>query len=89
FMEPRVGDRFKAIISFISDTIFFVDLIDQFVSGAVHLSSLTDDYYLHDWKRYRLVGDITGKVLQIGDIIEVELTEVDVLSQKIYFAPTS
>ncbi|NNF47680.1 MAG: ribonuclease R [Desulfofustis sp.] len=89
FMEPRVGERFKAIISFISDTIFFVDLIDQFVSGVVHLSSLTDDYYLHDWKRHRLVGDITGKVLQIGDIIEVELTEVDVLSQKIYFAPTS
>ena len=87
FMEPRVGERFKAIISSLSDTIFFVDLIDQFISGAVHLSDLTDDYYLHDRKRYRLVGDITGKVLQIGDIIEVELIEVDVLSQKIYFAP--
>jgi ribonuclease R len=88
FMEPRVGERFKAIISSISDTIFFVDLIDQFISGSVHLGSLTDDYYLHDWKRHRLVGDITGNVLQIGDIIEVELIEVDVRGQKIYFAPT-
>ena len=89
FMEPRIGERFKAIISSISDTIFFVDLIDQFISGAVHLSSLTDDYYLHDWKRHRLVGDVTGKILTIGDIIEVELIEVDVLSQKMYFAPVS
>ncbi len=87
FMEPRVGERFEAIISSISDTLFFVDLIDQFISGSVLLSNLTDDYYLHDWKRHRLVGDITGKVLQIGDIIEVELIEVDVLSQKIYFGP--
>ena len=88
-MEPRVGERFQAIISSITDTIFFVDLIDQFISGSVHLSSLTDDYYLNDWKRHRLVGDITGKVFQIGDVIEVELIEVDVLSQKIYFAPTT
>lgn len=89
FMESRVGERFEAIISSISETIFFVDLIDQFISGAVHLSSLTDDYYLHDWKRHRLVGDVTGKVLTIGDIIEVELIEVDMLSQKMYFAPVS
>ena len=88
FMEPRVGECFKAIISSITDTVFFVDLIDQFISGSVHLSSLTDDYYLHDWKRHRLVGDITGNVLQIGDIIEVELIEVDTLNQKIYFTPT-
>jgi ribonuclease R len=89
FMEPRIGERFKAIISSISDTIFFVDLIDQFISGAIHLSALTDDYYLHDWKRHRLVGDITGNVLQLGDIIEVELIEVDLRSQKINFAPVN
>jgi ribonuclease R len=89
FMERRIGERFEAIISSISDTIFFIDLIDRFISGAVHLSSLTDDYYLHDWKRHRLVGDVTGKILTIGDIIEVELIEVDMLRQKMYFAPVS
>lgn len=85
FMEPRLGERFKAIISSISDTVFYVDLLEQFISGAVLVSSLTDDYYLHDWKRHRLVGDITGKVLQVGDNIEVELIEVDVINQKIFF----
>ena len=89
FMEPRIGEHFRAIISAISDTLFFVELTDQFISGAVLLSSLTDDYYLHDWKRHRLVGDLTGKVLRVGDIIDVELIEVDIPGQKIYFTPTT
>ncbi|MGI9538142.1 MAG: ribonuclease R [Desulfocapsaceae bacterium] len=85
FMEQRIGERFKAIISSLSDTMFFVDLLGQFVSGTVFLSSLTDDYYLHDWKRHRLIGDITGKILQVGEIIDVELTEVDMSTRKIIF----
>ena len=88
FMEPRLGEHFKAIVSSISDSMFFIDLVDLYISGAVLLSSLNDDYYLHDWKRYRLVGDITGKVIQIGDIIDVELIEVDIVNQRIYFTPS-
>ena len=89
YMEPRVGERFKAIISSLSDTMFFVDLLDEFVSGAVFLSSLTDDYYLHDWKRHRLIGDISGKILQVGEIIDVQLTEVDMSTRKMIFAVAS
>lgn len=85
YMEPRIGERFRAIISSLSDTMFFVDLLDQFVSGAVFLSSLTDDYYLHDWKRHRLIGDITGKIFQVGEIIDVQLTEVDISTRKLIF----
>ena len=88
-MEPRIGERFKAIISSLSDTMFFVELLDQFVSGTVFLSSLNDDYYLHDWKRHRLIGDITGKIFQVGQIIEVELSEVDISTRKIIFTVTS
>ncbi len=68
---------------------FFVELLDQFVSGTVFLSSLNDDYYLHDWKRHRLIGDITGKIFQVGQIIEVELSEVDISTRKIIFTVTS
>ena len=85
YMAPRIGEHFKAIISSISDTIFFVELPDEFVSGAVFLSSLTDDYYLHDRKRHRLIGDISGKIFQVGNNIDVQLTEVDMSSRKIIF----
>lgn len=85
YMEARVGERFRAIISSLSDTMFFVDLVDEFISGGVLLASLTDDYYLHDWKRHRMVGDVTGRVLQIGEMIDVQLVEVDVNTRRIFF----
>ncbi len=86
YMEPRIGERFKAVISSVSDSLIFVDLVDIFVSGAITLASLEDDYYLYDEKNRRLIGDVTGNVLQIGDVITVRLTEVDLNSYRIFFA---
>lgn len=85
FMAPRIGERFKAVISSVSDSLIFVELVDIFVSGAITLASLDDDYYLYDEKNCRLVGDVTGSVLQIGDLITVELIDVDMGSYKIFF----
>lgn len=85
FMKPRIGERFEAVISAVTDTLLFVDLLGIFVSGAVLLSSLQDDYYLHDTDNHRVIGDITGKVLQIGDVIAVRLSDVDLGSNKIFF----
>ncbi len=85
YLQPRIGENFRAIISSVTDTMFFVELLDNFISGAVLLSSLTDDYYLHDFKNHRLIGDISGKILQIGDIVDVQLIDVDMASHKILF----
>lgn len=87
YMAGRIGERFTAVISAVTDSLIFVDLVDTFVSGAIALASLEDDYYLHDEKNCRLIGDVTGNVLQIGDLITVELVDVDMSSYKIFFAP--
>ncbi len=85
FMEPRIGEQFEAVISSVTDSLVFVDLLGIFVSGAVLLSSMKDDYYLFDQEKHRLIGDITGKVLQIGDVITIRLSDVDLTSNKIFF----
>jgi len=85
YMKSRIGERFKAVISSVSDNLIFVDLVEIFVSGAITLASLVDDHYLYDEKNRRLIGDVTGNVLQIGDLITVELSDVDMSSYKIFF----
>jgi ribonuclease R len=85
FMKPRIGEQFEAVISSATDSLLFVDLLDTFVSGAVLLSNMEDDYYLFDKENHRVIGDITGKVLQIGDVITVRLSDVDLNSNKIFF----
>ncbi len=85
YMRTRIGERFRAIVSAIGDTLFFVDLLDHFISGSVLLSSLTDDYYLHDWKNHRLIGDISGRIIRVGDLVQVQLIDVETASSKIFF----
>ncbi len=85
FMQQRLGDRFQAVVSSITDSLFFVDLVEQLISGAVLLSSLTDDYYIHDWRKHRLIGDISGRIIQIGDLVEVVAVEVEADRGRIFF----
>lgn len=86
FMAERVGESFRAVISGVSSSAFFVELIDCFVSGTILLSTLTDDYYILDDKNHRFVGDVSCKVLQIGMIIDVTLLDVDSRQNKMFFS---
>lgn len=85
FMSTQIGNTFKAVISGVSDSALYVELIDTFVSGIVKLSSMSDDYYLFDEKRHRVVGDVSGTTFQIGKPLLVELIEVDNQRNKIFF----
>ncbi|MBT8362405.1 MAG: RNB domain-containing ribonuclease, partial [Deltaproteobacteria bacterium] len=85
YMSGRIGDSFRAVISGVSDTVFFVELLDVFVSGAVSLATLSDDYYLLDKKNHRLIGDVTGNLIQLGDHIEVILLDVEHDKNRISF----
>jgi ribonuclease R len=89
YMQGRIGDRFTAIISSVSDSLVYVDLIDHLISGAILLSDITDDYYLYDPRRYRIIGDISGKIYQVGDIVTVQAIDVDIPRNKIFFSIVS
>ncbi|MCI5167075.1 MAG: S1 RNA-binding domain-containing protein [Candidatus Electrothrix sp. GM3_4] len=64
----------------------FVELVDCRISGAIPVSEMTDDYYNHDNKGHKLVGERTGKTLRLGDLVQVQLDQVDMLSRKITFS---
>lgn len=87
FMEQFIGRRFEAVISGINESMIFVELIDLFVSGAIDITRLHDDYYLFDGKRYRFIGETGGKIYQLGGALEVELEHVDLHRQRINFIP--
>ncbi|HBI15982.1 MAG TPA: ribonuclease R [Desulfobulbaceae bacterium] len=87
FLQGRIGEEFAAIISGVSSFGMFVELLDSFISGAVPLGDLADDYYILDSRAHRLVGERTGRVFQMGGLLQVRLVHVDMQSKKITFAP--
>jgi ribonuclease R len=86
-MENHIGETFDAVISGVNNYAFFVELLDLFVSGAVTVAQLTDDYYLFDVKHYRLIGETTAKIYQIGQKVRVTVQSVDKGRNRINFIP--
>ena len=85
FMQQRIGETFKAVISGVTSKAFFIELLDYMVSGTVLLSTLTDDYYILDEKNHRFVGDVSCRVLQIGNLVDVVLVDVDSSQNRMFF----
>ena len=89
FMKKHIGESFDGIISGVNNFAFFVELITMFVSGSVALSQLTDDYYFYEPANHRLIGELSNKVYQVGDLIRVTLVDVDSRKNRIQFIPAA
>jgi ribonuclease R len=76
FMESRIGEVYDGIISGVVSFGIFVEIPIYLVEGLVHINDLADDYYIHDHKNFRLIGQNTKKVYRLGDPIRVRVARV-------------
>lgn len=86
FLKDRIGEEFEAIISGVTSFGLFVELLETFISGAVPVQEMRDDYYVHDARGHRLVGEHTGTTHQMGDLVRVRLNRVDMLAKRLTFS---
>jgi ribonuclease R len=77
FMADKVGDEFHGYITGVSAFGLFVELIEHFVEGLVHVSTMADDYYRFVERAHVLRGENTGKIYRLGDRIQVQVIKVD------------
>ena len=77
FMADKVGDEFDGYITGVAAFGLFIELIEHFVEGLVHVSSMADDYYRFVERAHTLRGENTGKVYRLGDRVNVQVIKVD------------
>lgn len=77
YLKNHQGSEFSAIISGITNFGIFVKITDILAEGLIRLRDLDDDYYVHDEKKYSIVGKRTHKQYRLGDKIFVKLIRVD------------
>ena len=85
FMKDKLGEEYGGVISGVAAFGFFVELKDIFVEGLVRMTSLHDDYYQYDEKKYCLIGERTHKTFTIGDEVRVRVDRVDAERRHIDF----
>jgi ribonuclease R len=83
FMSDKVGDEFDGYITGVTSFGLFVELIEHFVEGLVHVSSMADDYYRFLEATHTLRGEHTHKTYRLGDRVRVQVVRVDLEKRQI------
>ncbi len=86
YLEGRIGEEFDAVISGVSDRGLYVELNETHAEGMVRIRDIGNDYYVHDEKRYRLVGERTKTQFALGDPVRVKLLAARVPEKELDFA---
>src|SRR6478736_649647 len=77
FMADKVGDEFQGYITGVAAFGLFIELVEHFVEGMVHVSTMADDYYRFVEGAHMLRGENTEKVYRLGDKVKVQVIRVN------------
>jgi ribonuclease R len=83
FMADKVGDEFEGYVTGVAAFGLFVELVEHFVEGLVHVSTMADDYYRFVEGAHTLCGENTKVVYRLGDKVKVQVIRVNMDSRQI------
>ena len=83
FMADKVGDVFDGYITGVAPFGMFVELVEHYVEGLVHVGTMADDYYRFREQAHALFGENTKKTYRLGDKVRVQVIKVDMERRQI------
>ena len=85
-LDERNPQIFRASIVDVRNYGLMVELPDALITGLIHVSSLTDDFYVFEPARRQLIGRRSRKRFSIGDELSVYVARVDTFKRQVDFA---
>ena len=85
WMSKHVGSEFDGTVTGVTSFGLFVELDESKVSGLVHISQLSNDYYHFDPVRHLLKGERSGVQFRLGDHVRVQVLRASLEDRKIDF----
>jgi ribonuclease R len=85
-LDERNPQIFRAAIVDVRNYGLMVELPDALITGLIHVSSLTDDFYLFEPARRQLIGRRSRKRFCVGDQVSVFVARVDTFKRQVDFA---
>lgn len=90
FFERQLAERdpqvFRATVVDVRNYGLVIELPDVVLTGVVHVSTLTDDFYVFDAAQRRLTARRSRKRFSVGDELRVFVARVDRFKRQIDFA---
>lgn len=85
FMSDRTDREFDGVISGVTQWGIFVEIVENKCEGLVRMSDIDEDYYTFDEANYAIIGEYSGKKLQLGDKVKVKVKNADLNKKQLDF----
>jgi ribonuclease R len=85
-LEARDPQVFRATVIDVRNYGLLLELPDVLLTGLVHVSSLTDDFYVFNPAQRRLMGRQSRRRFSVGDELRVFVARVDIFKRQVDFA---
>ena len=79
----RSATSSKGYVTGVSAFGLYLELVEHFVEGMVHVSTMADDYYRFVERAHVLRGEKNGRVYRLGDRVKVQVIRVDLERRQI------
>jgi ribonuclease R len=84
-LDQRNPQIFRAAIVDVRNYGLMVELPDALITGLIHVSALTDDFYSFEPARRQLIGRRSRKRFSVGDQLSVFVARVDTFKRQVDF----
>ena len=85
YLQDKIGQVFEGLISGVSKWGLYVELKDNKCEGLVRYEDMPGDYYYLDEDNFRVIGQESGRIIQLGDEVKVRVKGVDLLKRQMDF----
>ncbi len=77
FMQDKVGQIFDGLITGVTEWGIYAEDTQTRAEGMIKLSSLGDDFYVFNPKKYAIVGEKTKRTFSLGQKVKIKLVSAD------------
>ena len=85
FLQNKIGKIYDGIISGVTEWGLYVEIIANKCEGLVKVSSIKDDHYIYNEKRFSLIGSRTKSCYQLGQKIKIKIKKADLERKQMDF----
>ena len=85
FLKNKIGEVFDGVISGVTEWGLYVEITQNKCEGLVKVSSIKNDHYVFDEKKYALIGYRTKVSYQLGQKVKIKIQKADLERKQMDF----
>jgi len=85
FLKNKIGYTYNGVVSGVTEWGLYIEITENKCEGLVKVSSIKDDHYIFDEKKYALIGHRTKVSYQLGQKVKIKIQRADLERKQMDF----